>query len=114
MSRFQVVSTLSTIATFLLIGIGGFVRAAGAGLGCPDWPRCFGRWIPPTATSQWTSCIATGFVVNKADLPGADSTIRQLKDALADERAVWSVSSLRGEGLDPLCDWIEGKLHAPD
>lgn len=50
--------------------------------------------------------IATGFVVNKADLPGADTTIRQLKESLGDERPVWAVSSLRGEGLEPLCDWI--------
>lgn len=54
--------------------------------------------------------IATGFVVNKADLPGSDQTMRDLHDSLEDQRPVWPVSSLRGEGFDPLCAWIEGTM----
>lgn len=55
--------------------------------------------------------IATGYVVHKADLPGVDTTVRQLKEALTTERPVWPVSSLRNEGLTPLCDWLEAKLR---
>jgi cytochrome c oxidase assembly protein subunit 15 len=63
--RYQQVAFISLIALALIVTTGAAVRLTGSGLGCPDWPRCYGRVVAPLefhAVIEFANRMLSGFV----------------------------------------------------
>jgi heme a synthase len=67
MKTLRRLALITTLLTLLLIAVGASVRAAGAGLGCRDWPQCFeNHWLPPADASGLSAADARDYSFAKA------------------------------------------------
>jgi cytochrome c oxidase assembly protein subunit 15 len=94
MTRFQRLALTAFICVEVLLFVGAAVRATGSGLGCPDWPFCYGCWVPPTSADE--------IDFTKLDL----ERFRAKAERLGRDPSTITVESLRA-GFDPVATWIE-------
>ncbi len=63
--RYAQVTLVALAALSLIVVTGAAVRLTGSGLGCPDWPKCYGGTVPPLETHaviEYGNRLLTGFV----------------------------------------------------
>ncbi|SHM16139.1 COX15/CtaA family protein [Flavobacterium saccharophilum] len=108
--HFPTIAKTALVLVYLVIVAGALVRMTGSGMGCPDWPKCFGYYIPPTDLKELTWEPNRAF--EKGQVIIKDESLLVAKDNFTTETsfdpAHWEKYTKHDYAIfNPLHTWIE-------
>jgi cytochrome c oxidase assembly protein subunit 15 len=108
--HFPTIAKTALVLVYLVIVAGALVRMTGSGMGCPDWPKCFGYYIPPTDLKELT--WAPNRTFEKGQVIIKDETLLVAKDNFTTQTnfdvSHWEKYTKHDYAIfNPLHTWIE-------
>lgn len=107
---FPSVTKTALVLVYLVIIAGALVRMTGSGMGCPDWPKCFGYYIPPTDISELTWSPGREFEKGQVIIRGEKLLVAQehFKSGSEFDESHWQVYTKHDYALfNPTHTWVE-------
>jgi heme a synthase len=98
------------VLVYLVILAGALVRMTGSGMGCPDWPKCFGYYIPPTEEKELLYTVGKEY--SKGQVIIKDESLLVAKDRFVApkkfESTHWEKYTKHDYAIfNPLHTWVE-------
>ena len=110
-TNFRTLTKISLVLIYCVIVAGAVVRMTGSGMGCPDWPKCFGYFIPPTESSQLLFEANRSYEKGMMILLDEEAFLVAKSDFISGEKfnaTDWEVYSKHDyTTYDPVHTWVE-------